>query len=98
MRQAGSSKTVDPTALAQSLSKIRVQNSQINSENRRESTKKSEASNGESAQLRNVKESLESKRFDVFLSFAEEDKEFAEEVRHRIISKCKLKVFLPSEG
>ena len=41
---------------------------------------------------------MRSQRFDVFLSFAEEDQDFAEEVRHRIVSKLKLRVFVPSEG
>ena len=37
-------------------------------------------------------------RCDIFLSFAQEDREFAEEVKARLQTKKKLKVFIPSEG
>eukprot|EP00731_Ephydatia_muelleri_P032850 Em0024g394a len=37
-------------------------------------------------------------RCDIFLSFAQEDREFAEEVKARLQTKKKLKVFVPSEG
>lgn len=90
MRQAGSSKIVDPNALAKSLSKIHVQ------ENGGQSCQSS--TEGDAARMRNIEESLRSQRFDVFLSFAEEDQDFAEEVRHRIVSKLKFRVFVPSEG
>ena len=96
VRQAGSSKVVDPSALAKSLSNIGVESSQ---ESRKGSSGNIQtASVGDVSHLRNVEESLKSQRFDVFLSFAEEDQEFAEEVRHRIVSKLKLRVFVPSEG
>ncbi|KAL5510668.1 hypothetical protein EMCRGX_G006254 [Ephydatia muelleri] len=36
-------------------------------------------------------------RCDIFLSFAQEDREFAEEVKARLQTKKKLKVFIPSE-
>ena len=39
-----------------------------------------------------------SKRYDIFLSFAIEDREFAEEVKARLQTKKKLRVFMPSEG
>ena len=87
VRQAGTAKTVDPNALAKSLSKIRVQE---NGQTAKESV--------DDARMRNIEERLKSQRFDVFLSFAEEDQDFAEEVRHRIVSKLKLRVFVPSEG
>jgi len=38
-----------------------------------------------------------SRKFDVFLSYAEEDEEFAEEVRTRLVRE-NLRVFIPSEG
>ncbi len=41
---------------------------------------------------------VRSQKYDVFLSFAEEDKEFAEEMRRRLISHAKLRVFVPSDG
>ena len=87
VRQAGTAKTVDPNALAKSLSKIHVQE---NGQTAKESD--------DDAYVRNIEERLKSQRFDVFLSFAEEDQDFAEEVRHRIVSKLKLRVFVPSEG
>ena len=37
-------------------------------------------------------------RCDIFLSFAQEDREFAENVKVRLQTKKKLKVFVPSEG
>ena len=93
VRQAGSSKTVDPNALAKSLSKIHVQ------ENGRETGQSGQsATESNAARVRTIEEKLRSQRFDVFLSFAEEDQDFAEEVRHRIVSKLKLRVFVPSEG
>ena len=91
MRQAGSSKTVDPNTLAKSLSKIRVQ------ENGRESASQF-STKDDAVRMRKIEESLRGQRFDVFLSFAEEDQDFAEEVRHRIVSKLKLRVFVPSDG
>ena len=90
VRQAGSSKIVDPNTLAKSLSKIHVQ------ENGGQTCLS--ATEGDAAHMRNIEERLRSQRFDVFLSFAEEDQDFAEEVRHRIVSKLKLRVFVPSEG
>lgn len=39
-----------------------------------------------------------SQRYDVFLSYAEEDKEFAEEMRSRLVGQAKLRVFVPSDG
>ena len=36
-------------------------------------------------------------RFDVFLSYAEEDEEFVEELRTRLVQE-NLRVFIPSEG
>ena len=89
VRQAGSSNVFSPDALAKSLAQINVQES---------SSQSRSATRGESACVRDVKERLKGQQFDVFLSFAEEDKEFAEEVRHRIVSKLKLKVFVPAEG
>ena len=38
-----------------------------------------------------------SRKFDVFLSYAEEDEDFAEEVRTRLVRE-NLRVFIPSEG
>ena len=86
MRQAGS---FNPDALAKSLAAIDVQES---------SSRGQSAARDESASVRDVKQKLREHQFDVFLSFAEEDQEFAEEVRHRIVSKLKLKVFVPAEG
>ena len=37
-------------------------------------------------------------KFDVFLSYAEEDEEFAEEVRTRLVRDLNLRIFIPSEG
>ena len=37
-------------------------------------------------------------KYDVFLSFAQEDEEFAEEVRQRLMTQANLRVFVPSEG
>ena len=90
VRQAGSSKIVDPNALAKSLSKIHVR------ENGGQTSQS--ATENDAARVRSIEESLRNQRFDVFLSFAEEDQDFAEEVRHRIVSKLKLRVFVPSEG
>ena len=45
-------------------------------------------------QLRHVR----SQQYDVFLSYAEEDWEFAEEMRSRLVSQAKLRVFVPSNG
>ena len=38
------------------------------------------------------------KKYDVFLSYAEEDMEFAEEMRRRLIEHTKLRIFVPSDG
>ena len=92
VRQAGSSKTVDPNALAKSLSKIHVR------ENGGQTSRSATEQESDAARVRRIEESLRSQRFDVFLSYAEEDQDFAEEVRHRIVSKLKLRVFVPSEG
>ena len=89
VRQAGSSKIIDPNALAKSLSKIHVQEN---------GGQTSQSATSNATHVKNIEESLRSQRFDVFLSFAEEDQDFAEEVRHRIVSKLKLRVFVPSEG
>lgn len=94
IRQSGL-QSVDPNSLAKSLAKIRVVYSETNQESGR--GRSGSGTEGDSTQLRKMKESLTSQRFDVFLSFAEEDQEFAEEVRHRIVSKLKLRVFVPSE-
>ena len=37
-------------------------------------------------------------KYDVFLSYAEEDEEFAEEMRSRLINDANLRVFIPSDG
>lgn len=37
-------------------------------------------------------------KYDVFLSYAEEDKEFAEEMRERLANTARLRVFVPSDG
>ncbi|XP_064397730.1 myeloid differentiation primary response protein MyD88-like [Halichondria panicea] len=42
--------------------------------------------------------SLQSHKYDVFLSFAEEDERFAEEVRLRLVENVGVKVFVPSSG
>ncbi len=44
-----------------------------------------------------VKMAGRARRFDVFLSYAEEDEEFAEEVRTRLVQE-NLRVFIPSQG
>ena len=41
---------------------------------------------------------VRSQKYDVFLSFAEQDKDFAEEMRRRLVSHAKLRVFVPSDG
>ena len=43
-------------------------------------------------------ESLRDRQFDVFLSFAEEDERFAEEVRLRLVENAGVRVFVPSAG
>ena len=83
---------MDPNALAKSLSKIHVR------ENGGQTSRSATEQESDAARVRRIEESLRSQRFDVFLSFAEEDQDFAEEVRHRIVSKLKLRVFVPSEG
>lgn len=42
--------------------------------------------------------SLRTHRYDVFLSFAEEDERFAEEVRLRLVENTGARVFVPSSG
>ena len=44
------------------------------------------------------KDFVRQQRFDVFLSYAVEDQEFAEEVRDRLMNDVKVKVFVPVEG
>jgi hypothetical protein len=41
---------------------------------------------------------VRSQQYDVFLSYAEEDWEFAEEMRSRLVREVKLRVFVPSDG
>lgn len=41
---------------------------------------------------------VRSQKYDVFLSYAEEDSEFAEEMRRRLVTHAKLRVFVPSDG
>lgn len=48
--------------------------------------------------LKKKMELVKTQRFDVFLSYAEEDEEFAEEMRSRLINNLNLRVFIPSEG
>ena len=43
-------------------------------------------------------EEIRKQQFDVFLSFAEEDERFAEEVRQRLVENTNAKVFVPSSG
>ena len=43
-------------------------------------------------------ETIRDQQFDVFLSFAEEDERFAEEVRQRLVENTNAKVFVPSSG
>ncbi len=53
---------------------------------------------GDRAALEHSLEYIQSQRYDVFLSFAKEDVEFAEEVRQKLKLKAQLEVFVPSEG
>ena len=53
---------------------------------------------GEQEELEQKKTFLRTQRYDVFLSFAREDEDFAEEVRQKLIKEAKLKVFVPSDG
>lgn len=48
--------------------------------------------------LEAISRHVRSQQYDVFLSFAEEDKEFAEEMRSRLVSHAKLRVIVPSDG
>jgi hypothetical protein len=41
---------------------------------------------------------VRSQQYDVFLSYAEEDWEFAEEMRSRLVREVKLRVFVPLDG
>lgn len=51
-----------------------------------------------SPDLQRSKRIAQNQKFDVFLSYAEEDKEFAEEMRLRLMNHAKLKIFVPSDG
>lgn len=55
------------------------------------------AVSGEQEELEQKKTFLRTQRYDVFLSFAREDEDFAEEVRQKLIKEAKLKVFVPSD-
>ena len=41
---------------------------------------------------------IQSQQYDVFLSFAKQDEEFAEEVRQKLKLRANLEIFVPSEG
>lgn len=50
------------------------------------------------SQTNDTSENSLNQQYDVFLSFAEEDERFAEEVRQRLVENTKAKVFVPSSG
>ena len=54
--------------------------------------------NGGKKKLEQALPYIRREKYDVFLSFAQEDEEFAEEVRQRLITQANLRVFVPSEG
>ena len=54
--------------------------------------------NGGKEKLERALQYIRRQRYDVFLSFAQEDEEFAEEVRQRLINQANLRVFVPGEG
>lgn len=52
----------------------------------------------EKGKLEDTLRYIQSQRYDVFLSFAQEDEEFAEEVKQRLVTQASLRVFVPNDG
>nr|CAI68016.1 Toll-like receptor adapter protein [Suberites domuncula] len=62
------------------------------------SSKQINHTSNKSKDLEKCLESIQKQQFDVFLSFAEADERFAEEVRQRLIENAGVRVFVPSAG